>query len=361
MRELSLTVLATVLVFVGIEMSHRLAVYLSDAASGKLARGAIFMMLGLHAIRYLSVVIPPAALLAIMLTLGRLYRDSEITVLRACGYGPGVIYRPLFILVVPLAAGMAGLSLFVVPMCMELQSELQMKARQDAEIAIFQPGVFRSVFDGQHVIYVGDISSDGRELRQVFIQSKHPDGIALTVSERGHQEIDEETGARYLVLLDGNRYVGNPGFTELKSLRFERMSMLVEAAPPEVQIMRRESVPSAELWGSRDPRYIAELHTRMSGPVSMLVIAFIAPLVAHAKPRDGRYGRVVAAVLIYMIYTNFLGVGEAWLKKGLVPPALGLWWVHAGVLMLGLAVWVRLYGKGAGLSNLTANQLSSSS
>ena len=344
-KELGLTILATVLVFVAMELSHRLAVYLSDAASGKLARSSIFLLLGLHAIRYLVVVVPPAALLGMMLALGRLYRDNEMTVMRACGLGPGAVYRPLFVVVVPLALAMAGLSLFVVPLCMELQQELQLKAQEDAEISIVQPGVFRSVLGGKHVIYVNEIVDDGKELRDVFIQSHHPDGLAVTTGARGYQQVDPVSGARYLVLRDGYRYLGNPGESDFRMMEFERLAILVEGGSSEEARIKRESIPTAELWSSDDPGLIAELHTRFGGPMSVLMIALIAPLVAHANPREGRYGRVVAAILIYLIYTNLMGIGEAWLKHETVPALLGLWWVHASLGLLALVMWLRLYGR----------------
>ena len=87
-REIGLTFLATVLVLLALVLSHRLAGYLSKAASGLLARDAIFVLLGLQSLYFLIVLIPLAFLLSVMLTLGRLYHDHEMMVLTACGYGP---------------------------------------------------------------------------------------------------------------------------------------------------------------------------------------------------------------------------------------------------------------------------------
>jgi lipopolysaccharide export system permease protein len=343
LKELSLTVLATVLVFIAVELSHRLALYLSDAASGGLARGAILTLLGLHVIRYLVVIVPPAVFLAIVLMLGRLYRDGEMSALKACGRGPSAIYRPLFLLLVPVALLTAMLSLYVVPICMELQQELQLKARQDAEISVIQAGQFRQVMGGKHVVYVGEITKEGRELREVFIQSWHPEGVAITTGEWGYQEI-AESGGRYLVLRDGYRYVGNPGQGNFRTLRFERLAMLVAPPPAENASVRRESISTLDLLGSSDPSYKAELQSRLSSPISLLVIGFLAPLLAHAKPHEGRFGRVVISILVYAIYMNLMGIGEAWIKRGSVPPALGLWWVHGIFLLLGLGLWTHQYG-----------------
>lgn len=355
-KEVMLTFLAAVLVLLAVALSHRLAEYLGKAASGLLARDAVLLLLGLQLIRLLVILIPPAFLLAIMLALGRLYRDNEMTALTACGLGPGAVYRPLFLLAVPMAAILAGLALYIVPMAMDLQFELQIRARQSAQLSLFNPGTFREVAGGEHVIYVGSLTDDGQEVRNVFIQSRTRDGIAITTGERGHQRIDPDTGARYIVLANGHRYQGNPGQENYQSVQFARLAVRVDAPPPEQTWLRREAVSTSELWVAPSPSYWAELHKRISGPISLLLLTFLAPLLARASPREGRYGRVVAAILIYTIYINLLSMGEAWIKRETIWVGLGLWWVHGLVGLLGLLMWRHHYGKGVGIARRLADR-----
>jgi len=197
-REIGLTLLATALILLAMVLSHRLAGYLSKAASGLLARDSIFLLVGLQSSYFLVMLVPLAFLLSIMLTLGRLYRDHEMTALAACGYGPLAVYRAVFLLAAPLALATAGLSLFLLPAIMDLQFEVLAKARKEAEVSMFTPGTFREVLNGRHVVYVGALSE--HELRNVFIQTREPDGdLSITTGERGHQEIDED-GIRHVIL-----------------------------------------------------------------------------------------------------------------------------------------------------------------
>ena len=201
MREIGLTLLATALVLLAMVLSHRLANYLSQVANGLLARDSIFLLLGFQAIEILSLLIPLAFLLSIVLTLGRLYRDHEMTALAACGYGPLSAYRAVFLLAVPLALLTAGLSLFLSPVTMEIQFELLAKARKEAEISMFTPGTFREVLEGRHVVYISGL--DEQEMHNVFIQSREPDGdISITTGERGRQETDAND-LRHIVLEHG--------------------------------------------------------------------------------------------------------------------------------------------------------------
>jgi lipopolysaccharide export system permease protein len=330
-REIALTLLATTLVLLAIVLSHRLAGYLSKAANGLLARDSIFLLLGLQAINLLAVLIPLAFLLSIILTLGRLYRDHEMTALAACGHGPLSVYRAVFLLAAPLALFTVGLSILVIPAIREFQLEVLDRARKEAEISMFAPGAFREVLNGRHVVYIGAL--DGRELRHVFIQSREPDGgISVTTGDQGRQEVGGD-GVRRIILDRGYRYRGTPGHSDYEMIQFERATVRVDAAPPSRDWQNRETLPLRQLWGSTEPHLIAELQMRFNSPIQVLIIALWAPLLARAKPGEGRYGRVVAAVLLYAIHFNLIGIGESWLRQGVVGAGIGLWWVH-GLFLL---------------------------
>lgn len=348
LREVLLTLAATLLVLLLLVLSHRFGQYLSQAAGGGLAQGSILLLLGLQAVRYLVELIPPATLLALMLTLGRLYRDSEIVAMAACGLGPAALYRPLLIVALPLALVLATLALALVPTAAKLQYEVRDRARQEAELWLVQPGSFREVDDGRHVVYVGGLSSDGRELRDIFIYSRAEgpqQPAAVTSARSGRQHTDPANGARYLVLRDGRRHQGEPGRADYLSSRFEELSVRIQVAQPEEgRRLRLKAMSSGALLGSTDSHHLGELQRRLSAPLALLLLTLLAPLLARSQPREGRYGRIVAAILIYAIYLNLLGVAQAWLERGITPAALGLWWVHGLLAMLMAVIYWRQYG-----------------
>lgn len=345
-KEISLTLFATVLVLLTTVLSFRLAKYFSQAASGLLAQDVIWLMIGLQAIRYLVVLIPPALLLSVVLTLGRLYQDNEMVALSACGGGPGIIYRPLFLLLLPMTLILTSLSLYLVPICMELHLELQFRARQNAQISVITPGVFRELNNGRYVIYVGDTNKDSGELYNIFIRNRDNHQVAVITSKRGHLKIDPESGIRYIVLEDGYRYQGAAGSGKAGTLHFQRLIFQIDNEPIQQTEIKREAIPTVQLLKSPSPVHQAELHKRFASPLSLLVLGFLSPLLAHTQPREGRYGRVVAAILLYVIYSNLLEVGYAWLANGTLWQPLGLWWVHSLPLLLGFGLWWYRYGKG---------------
>jgi lipopolysaccharide export system permease protein len=338
-REIGLTLLATVLALLAILLSHRLAGYLNKAASGLLARDSIFLLLSLQLIEVVIFLMPLAFLLSVMLTLGRLYRDHEMVALAACGQGPLSVYHAVFLLAAPVALLTAGLSLFVVPITMEWQFEVLNRARKEAEVSMFTPGTFREVLNGRYVVYIGAL--EDRELRDVFIQSREPNGeLSIITGERGRQEINAQ-GIRHIVLEHGHRYRGSPGRGDYDLLSFEQAMLRVDTRSPTETWRHRETLPTRQLLNSREPGHIAELQMRLNSPIQLLLIALWAPLLARANPREGRYGRIVAAMLIYTIHFNLVGVGESWLTHGAVDKRLGLWWVHGIFLLFGLGLWLR--------------------
>ena len=355
LREVTLTFSGTVTVLLAMVLSYRLARFLSQATQGLLAQDAIWILLGLQAVHFLVILIPLASLIAIMLALGRLYRDSEMTALSACGFGPLDIYRPLLLFALPMAFTMAALSLYLVPKSQDLRYQLREQARKDAELTMFTPGTFRSVAGGQHVVYIGALGDQTESLQQVFVRSLNAEGLAVTTAERGYQKIDTELGIRYLVLESGSRYQPHPGqnalerpHTETNSddydlIRFETLTAQIDRADDYGAYERREAIPTNDLLNSEDPRLRAELQQRLSGPISLIIIVLLAPLLAHANPREGRYGRIVSGLLVYSIYVNLLGVGDAWLERNQIWPTLGLWWVHALLLLLTLGLWFYQY------------------
>lgn len=346
-REIALTLLATALVLLAMVLSHRLAGYFSKAASGLLARDSIFVLVGLQAGYFLVMLVPLAFLLSVMLTLGRLYRDHEMAALAACGYGPLAVYRAVLLLAMPLALVTASLSLFLVPAIMDYQFEVLAKARKEAEVSMFVPGTFREMLNGRHVVYIG--AMDERELRNVFIQTRESNGdLSVTTGDKGHQRIDQD-GSRYVVLDHGYRYRGIPGHGNYEILRFERATTQVDTAPPRQEWQHRETLPTPQLLRSGDPDQAAELQMRLNSPIQVLVIALWAPLLARARPREGRYGRIVAAVLIQAIYFNLIGAGESWLSHGVVGIGLGLWWVHGLFLLFGLGLLLHYFAGSRGV------------
>ena len=148
----------------------------------------------------------------------------------------------------------------------------------------------------------------------------------------------DDPDTRYLVLHQGRRYEGVPGTTEFRVVEFAEHGIpyrlpKLEPADPEPRQM-----PVTALLRSKDILEIAELQWRVGVPISTLLLGFLAVPLSRSRPREGRYGRLAIGLLVFIIYFNLLSAAKSWLEQGSVPPQIGLWWVHAGVLLLGVGL-----------------------
>jgi lipopolysaccharide export system permease protein len=263
-----------------------------------------------------------------MLALGRLYRDSEMTAISACGIGPVRLLRPLLMLAGLVAALLAWLALDIAPWAAGQALLTKRLAQRDAEIGILEAGRFKSADDGNIVFYAERVSENGT-LENVFIQHRVGDVVQVAVAARGEQRRDASTGERTMVLYDGQRLEGVPGTTDFRILSFAEHGIPIRTS--ELPSMDDEPATraTAELFAAKDVDALAELQWRLSTPIAVLLLTMIAVPLAKANPRHGRYSKLLVAVLAYVFYVNLLGAARVWLEHGRTPPALGLWWVHA--------------------------------
>jgi lipopolysaccharide export system permease protein len=203
-----------------------------------------------------------------------------------------------------------------------------------------EPGRFVELPGRNGVVYVAAMAGDGSTFERLFVHEEHDGRVDITTAERGELYTDREGRERYLRLDQGFRVEGEIGKPDFRTMRFARNDIQLpeSAVDPDRALEKRAALP--KLLESRDPPDGAELHWRIALPISCLLLALLAVPLSRAQPREPRYGKVLLAVLAYIVYSNVLALGRAWLAQGSLPAAAGLWWVHAIVLVAG--AWLLL-------------------
>lgn len=333
LREILYTLLAVTGVLLFILLSNQFARVLGEAAAGRLPRDAVFQLLGLTSLQYLTILVPVSLFLAAMLSFGRLYKDSEMSAIMACGVGPARLYRPLMLVALAAAGLLSWLSLDLAPWSAETADVLRKTAQRDAELGSLEAGRFRSTAGGDTVFYAESVTADGM-MANVFIQRQIGTEVQVAVAERG--QLVRDQSQPFFVLLDGRRYEGVPGSSAFRIIEFREHGIPIELAPPASASDDAELMPTSALLGSDRRADQAELQWRLSVPISALMLALLALPLSKTNPRQGRYGKLAVAILVYVVYSNLLGAARVWLERGLLPPAVGLWWVHGLVLAVAL-------------------------
>jgi lipopolysaccharide export system permease protein len=264
-----------------------------------------------------------------------------MSAIQACGVGQVDLYKPISWLAVPVAVGLAWLSFSGVPHAAARTQEIRADALRQARFGSLEPGRFfvRSFGNGSIVFYAERVDDNG-VLYNVFAE-RTEDGreqiwTAARAEQRGIGNADQ-----LFILYEGEHYEGIPGQGDYKVVRFSENGIPIRLGDPASGAKKREAETTAKLFASSRPEDQAELQMRVSVPLMGLVLTVIAVPLARLRPRQGRYGRMGIAILVCFFYANWLEVARVWMEKETLPAGLGLWWVHAIMLALGLLVLVR--------------------
>lgn len=350
LREIFRTFIGVTAVLMLILLGDQFARGLARAAADRIPREAVLKLMGLTTVEYLSLMVPAAFFFAVMLTMGRLYRDSEMAALNACGVGAARLLRPLLWAAAAVAAGLAVLSFDTVPWAARMATEIRLEGARQVQLTALEPGRFRSASAGRLVFYARDRNSAG-QLTGVFIQQRTEENVEVVTAARAEQRVSLERNENYLVLYDGIRYTGRPGSPEFRTARFQEHGIPLPIPQRVDAAQQRRQMSTFDLLGTGLAEDNAELHWRLAAPASLLVLTLLAVPLGRTPPRSGRYGRLGFAILVYVLYSNLLGVGRTLIEDGRLPSWLGLWWVHG--LLLGVAL-LMLYLQAGGAWRLRA-------
>ncbi|MGB4073401.1 LPS export ABC transporter permease LptF [Pseudomonas sp.] len=341
-REVLLTLSAVSAVLLVIIMSGRFIRYLAQAAQGLLDPGVLLLIMAYRIPGFLQLILPLGLFLGILLAYGRLYLDSEMTVLSATGMSQQrlFVYSLAPATLVALLAG--WLSLGLAPQGVGQVAQILDQQSAMTELDTLAPGRFQAMRNGSRVTYAEELSADRGELSGVFISEKRLStdgdkerGISVLVAQSGRQEIQAD-GSRYLILEDGYRYDGNPGQADYRAIKYDTYGVLLPKPEVAADVTEREAIPTRELIGSDKPRLQSELQWRLSIPVLVFVVTLLAVPLSRVNPRQGRFLKLLPAILLYMVYLALLIAARGALDKGKLPTALGLWWVHGAFALIGL-------------------------
>lgn len=342
-------------------LAYQLARVMSQAAANGFPREVVFALLGLTAAGNLSVIVPIGFFLAIILGLGRLYHESEMAAIQSGGVGPAGLYRPIIVLSVVVVALLAWLSFAAIPAASARAQAIRAEALRDAEFGSLEPGRFRT-FGGGSIVFYAESVDDNGILHNVKVFVDHSGEDAVVAEAAGEDAGGEDAGSegrleiwvatraeqrgagqaeQMFVLYDGERYEGIPGSGAFRMIKFSEGGIPIRLNDAGAKARKPAMKPTAELLSSADLVDIAELHWRMATPVSALVLMMLAVPLARLRPRQGRFGKIGIAILAYFAYSQLLAAARAWIENGAVPPAVGLWWVHAVAACVGIWLLAR--------------------
>ncbi len=339
MSDLLKTIIAVASVIVIIIVSRKFIKILAQAIDGRISGETVMNVLGLKTLVVVTEFLPASVFMAVLMVLGRMYRDQEMAAIASAGGGAGVIYRAVFILILPFSVAAAGLSFFSAPWA-EAQIQKMFTADLNSEqMRGVAAGRFNEFSYGDIVLYAEHVDREGR-MKEIFVHDRTKSQSSVVNARAGRTEM--RSNDMYLVLEKGERVQGQAGRQDYIFEEFEEYGIRLEYHSAQVNF-KRESLKTETLWASKSQADQAELQNRFSIPLGIIFLSFLAIPLAKLSPRGGVYGSLLVAFGIYFIYGNLKRIGHSWVAKEVLPVWAGYIWIYLIMLLLGIILFIRLY------------------
>ena len=345
-KEVVLTLISLTAILMLIFLSNQFVQYLNRAASGSIPGVIIFELMMLELPNLMGLLLPLGFYVAILLAYGRLYAESEMTVLRACGFGPNQLLKDSLIMASVLAVFVAVLMIWVSPYIAIERAKLLQSTGVQTLIQTIMPERFRSF--GKQVLYVQSMSRDHTKAKQVFLakQTVKDNKVRWDVlwADSAFAEKDPKTLENYLVLQKGKEYQGVPGQADYQIAEFAkykaRLPHPIVAIDNDVRTLKTANLLPLN---NPDRAKAAELQWRLSIPLMVFALTLVAVPLSRVNPRTGKFASLLPAIIIYIIYANCMFVARDAVSSGTIPLWIGMWWVHLLAAALGLLlIWRNL-------------------
>ena len=320
--------------------STQLIRLLTDAAGGRIAAEAVASLLGFAALNFMPILLSLTLFVSILLTLSRVFRDSEMVVWFSCGQPLTAWIRPVLRFALPIVLAIAVLAAFLSPWANYNTAEYKQQLSARSDVSQVAPGAFREAKRGKRVFFVESVAEDASQVGNVFVATVQEGKLGVVMSDTGYLEV-APNGDKFVVLQKGRRYEVEPGTPAFKIMEFERYKVRTEDGEARPSDRSPNRLPITELLLEDTNQARGELVWRIGMPVSAIILALLAIPLSYVNPRAGRSASMLIAILVYAIYSNMISVSQAWVAQGKLSFAIGVWAAHALMLVPLLLLFYR--------------------
>ncbi|WP_394129621.1 LPS export ABC transporter permease LptF [Shewanella maritima] len=330
---------AVLIVLLTIFISQQFVRVLADASDGEFPASLVLTLLGLNLPQLTILVLPLSFFLGILLAHGRMYAENEMVILHGVGVSEWYVTRVTLLLGAFNLVFTMMLALYVSPWAEERQNQVLEQAKSEAGLAALVQGRFQTSPNGRAVLFVERIGKDNK-LENVFV-AQLPDkqsGEHITnvvVAEQG-KVIEDAFGSQQLALDSGIRYQGSPQVPDYQIIEFGGYQMEIKEQAVDERSRKLSAMPIGQLFKTDTAEAVAEFHWRIAIPLAIPIMTLIAVPLARVNVRQGKFAKIFPAILLYLGYFGLMVAGRRALEDEVIPLYLGMWWIHASALVLGI-------------------------
>ena len=318
---------------------------LGDVNEGSIALDVLLKYLLVMSLQYFPLIMVATVVIAITSTVARLYKDSEMVVWQSSGIGSWALFKPVWMLVLPMVVFLIFMSLVLVPWANHKLAAYQ-KNNVASQLNLIKDGSFQTTKDGTRTVFVQRVKTGALPaFEQVFISQNRPDKRLIVTADSAYAKVSDD-GRLFLILENGRQYLIDASKQQISSMHFGQYGVsLTDVANMEARQFKEtpvDQLPTLTLLDTKTREARAELYRRISDAWMIVPMAIFAVVLVYARPRSNKTWGILMGVALLMIYLNFIKMGESAIARG----QLRTWWafamIHGGFFLLsGLALWYR--------------------
>ena len=357
LKEVAKTQLAVFFVLMTIFISQKFVRVLGDASEGSIPGQLVMTFILLKVPDLAGFILPLSLFLGVLLAYGRIYADSEMTVLHACGVSEWYVVRVTLVLAVITAILTGIFTLYLAPLASEYQYQVKEELAADSGLSALVSGRFQKTGNKDAVVFIHDKDRENNSFSKVFVAQLPKDteqahsiiNSSLVYAKNG-QVFEDESGSQKLVLGDGTRYHRDIETGEFQSVAFDKYYIEIQDQEVEQQHRKLSALTTLELYTNIPPElesaYRANIQWRIAFPLACIILIFIAVPLSVVNPRQGKFAKMLPALMLFLGYLLLLTSMRSAIEKNAIPSIIGLWPIHISALFIGTMLLMKERSSG---------------
>ena len=340
-RETLKSQLAILFILLLIFFCQKLVRILGAAVDGDIPTNLVLSLLGLGIPEMAQLILPLSLFLGLLMTLGKLYTESEITVMHACGLSKAVLIKAAMILALFTGAVAAVNVMWAGPWSSRHQDEVLAEAKANPGMAALAQGQFQQASDGSAVLFIENVN--GNRFSDVFLAQLRPKGNArpsVVVADSG-ELWQKKDGSQVVTMTQGTRFEGTAMLRDFRITDFKNYQAVIGHQAVAADPSDTEQMNMRTLWKTDTARARAELHWRFTLVAAVFMMALMVVPLSVVNPRQGRVLSMLPAMLLYLVFFLLQTSIKSNAGKGKMDPAIWMWGVN--LLYFALAVLLNLW------------------
>ncbi|WP_333497041.1 LPS export ABC transporter permease LptF [Kluyvera sp. CHPC 1.251] len=340
-RETLKSQLAILFILLLIFFCQKLVRILGAAVDGDIPTNLVLSLLGLGVPEMAQLILPLSLFLGLLMTLGKLYTESEITVMHACGLSKAVLVKAAMVLALFTGIVAAVNVMWAGPWSSRHQDEVLAEAKANPGMAALAQGQFQQSTDGNAVLFIEGVN--GASFHDVFLAQLRPKGTArpsVVVADTG-QLSQRKDGSQVVTLNQGTRFEGTAMLRDFRITDFKNYQAIIGHQTVAADPTDTEQMSMTTLWNTDNDRARAELHWRITLVLTVFIMALMVVPLSVVNPRQGRVLSMLPAMLLYLVFFLLQTSLKSNAGKGKIDPAIWMWAVN--LAYIALAVMLNLW------------------